>query len=279
VKRSLPDLGDVAEALEDRLEHVKLGDVTDAAFKGGVWASCILGTKFMLDLVPLEEMFEWAGNNQPMVKTALKSYWAFSLTGSGPLALVPLFSQLMDENRDEIRQLAVDAGLVYLYDNRTNLTPQMLVQFVIAAPEKVKTLFSNKEAEKQTAASSLAWWTGYRDGLIAEARRLGALDRHQLEEPYSDTETNMEHLRWIIDVEVPRANAFIREAQAAVDALKNAQVEYDEARKRVAEIVRWGVSLVVGTYLAGSMIYAQDTLLDSLQGAFNMFKIPFKGGV
>jgi len=69
----------------------------------------------------------------------------------------------------------------------------------------------------------------------------------------------------------------VLEAEAKV--VKDALVVYEEARKRVAEIVRWAIALVVGTYLAGSMIYAGDTLLDSLQGAFNMFKIPFKGGV
>lgn len=274
------DMDKLAGKLQDRLEHVKLGDVTDAAFKAGVWASCVIGSKFLLDMVPIEDMFKWARENKDMTNTALQSFLIGQV--SAPLAVVPIIKQLLgnEEFKEDIRNVGVEAGLIYVYSQTLN--PVALIEAIIHAPDAVQAVLKNKEAQVATVASSRAHWESE---VTARQNRLEAY-RLQIAEFGHGALSADEHLdfaslqRGADDVgSIAYALKKLAEAEKAEKDAKDALAVFNEAVARTAKILRWSIALVVGTYLAGSMVYAGDTLLDSIQSTFNMFKIPFKGGV
>jgi predicted O-methyltransferase YrrM len=88
-----------------------------------------------------------------------------------------------------------------------------------------------------------------------------------------------QRLYWLVNTAIPQLKADIAEQIKAMALIKDAQEQYEKASLYAESVLKWGVAVVIGTYLAGSMIYAGDTLLDTIQSAFNMFGLPFKGGI
>ena len=268
------ELEDIADAVQDKLEHVKLADVTDAAFKGGVWVSCVLGVKFLLDLIEESEWWAWLSGETKvanMTKTALKSVAVFQVTASGPLSLVPLFQELLkdEEAREQIRTLAVEANLVYLYSNTLN--PVVLAQLILNSPDAVKALLVKKQGEFEEAQAR--YNAKYHEWELAVQELQMYLFGSSPGDPHGEWAFNKR-------IEIDRLKAELDVLAAEVKVIRDAQAVYAEAVKRTFGLLSWGIALVIGTYLAGSMIYAGDTLLDSIGTAFKTFgNIPFKGVV
>jgi len=257
------DIDELAGTLQGKLEGVKLGDAVDAAFKGGVWVSCIVGTKFLLDKVSMTEMFTFARENQEFTKTAFSSFLIGQV--SAPLALIPILKTFLKEaqEKEDLKALAVEAGLVYQYSQTLN--PVTLALLIINSPDAIQALMLQKQREQEDQASQVEQIQAKIDQLEAEI--LAILESGE-KAGIGSREAEIERLRTQL--------AAAKQAEAD---LRDSQVVFAEAQKRAESMLKWGIAVTVGTYLAGSMVYAGDTLLDSIQGAFNMFKIPFKGGV
>lgn len=250
---------DFPDKVAEVTDRVKATEAADVIFKGGVWASCVLGTKFFLDLIPLNDMFKWAQEHENVVQTAFKSY-AFFQIGASPLAVaIPAIQNLYDESKDELKALVVEAGLFYEYAQDNKFNPFKVAEYILKKPDDMLLWIKGKMANKEAEANSLTNLYNQRDVLIAELNALG---------PHTEEWVNKRK-------QLDELNILIAQAEAAKKALQDAEAVAEEARKRAEALLKWGIALVLGTYLAGSMIYAQDTLLDSIGSAFKMLGLPF----
>lgn len=257
------DIDELAESLQGKLEGVKLGDAVDAAFKGGVWVSCIVGTKFLLDKVSMTEMFTFARENQEFTKTAFSSFLIGQV--SAPLALIPILKTFLKEaqEKEDLKALAVEAGLVYQYSQTLN--PVTLALLIINSPDAIQALMLQKQREQEDQVSQIDQIQTKIDTLESEI--LAILESGEKAGIGSRQD------------EIDRLKIQLADAKQAEADLRDAQIVFEEAQKRAESMLKWGIAVTIGTYLAGSLVYAGDTLLDAIKGVFDMFKIPFKGGV
>jgi len=264
------DIDELAETLQGKLEGVKLGDVTDAAFKTGVWVSCVMGTKFLTDLVLDDELLAWAGDNPRMLDSMLKSYVTMSLTGGfWPADITRIFKDyLADPLTDAEIQSLVDGynNQGFLANKRVPLwNPALLVKLVLMDHAELRTIMEANARRVEDKASQV-------DQIQA---RMDKLESEILVILESGEKAGVGSRQ----AEIDRLKIQLADAQAAAQLELDAEVNLKEAKAKSINILRWCIALTIGTYLAGSMVYAGDTLLDSIQGVFNMFKLPFKGGV
>lgn len=273
----------IAERLEGALERVKVDEAVDAGLKVATEASCVIGAKLLLDMVPVEDIFKWVQENPDLARTFMQSALIWQV--SAPLSLVPVMGELLkdDDTKAALLGLAQQAGLVY---GAVTLNLPMLALTLLAKPNEIKAVAASAAVRAETAqvrlTTLLAEIAGW-EAKISELRQLidqleneartnpGHSIERRLEQYYNDLET--------IQRALPGLYQLKAELEAEIRAGQDAAERAQEAIRRAASMFRWSVAAVVGTYAAASLIYAGDTIFDVLKEAFGAFKIPFKGGV
>jgi len=283
----------IADAVEGKLDRVKVSEITDAAFKGGVWVSTVLGTKFMLDLLTKTELFSWVKENPHMADTALKSYLTMNLTGGfWPADIARVYSEYFKSEPTQ-KELEIVAAAID-EDNRFGLwgfgkrdaqvkvlyNPLLLAKITILGHDKVSELIKRYEAEKEAKANAEQYWKNQLESRKNEYEgymlQIAEFGHGSLSSSERDRLAILEgHGAGSID----EAEKKIQEAIDAAAAAMDADAALKAAEDKAFDIMKWAIALVIGTYLAGSLIYAGDTLLDCMKSMFEMFKLPFKGVV
>jgi len=283
--KAVPIEDEIAERVLHGLERVKLDEVADVGLKLGVEASCVIGAKFLLDLVPMEELLTWVEANPDGAKTMLTSIGYFFASGFSPLALAPMFKAVLDneESKEKLREVVGSMGGIGI-TALMGFPLTILAYSILRKPSEVRGVFSDTRARAESAQAELnAVSIEYAEKVKRITEIISLMQQisesHDKEEHKIDLLMELEQEKLAIERVLPTMRARMKELEGVIAKLMSAVDEGEEALRRSAEILRWSIAFVVGTYAAASLIYARDTIFDVVKEAFNMFKLPFKGGV